>query len=99
MDILTDVCRDCVIDTVKIIPFLYLMYLLMEYLEHSAGEKTIAMIRRADRVGPLWGRLLFRRGHHGGHADRGVSLHIGRNASDHALGEGTHWDHWPRSFV
>ena len=55
MDILTDVCRDCVIDTVKIIPFLYLMYLLMEYLEHSAGEKTIAMIRRADRVGPLWG--------------------------------------------
>ncbi len=58
MDILTDVCRDCVIDTVKIIPFLYLMYLLMEYLEHSAGEKTIAMIRRADRVGPLWGGLL-----------------------------------------
>ena len=45
-------------DTVKLIPFLFLTYLVMEYIEHHTSDKTRAAIRRADRFGPLAGGLL-----------------------------------------
>lgn len=44
--------------TWPIIPFLYLTYLGMEFLERRAGEKTEAAIRRAGRAGPVLGALL-----------------------------------------
>ena len=57
-ELLKDVFLDCVIDTLKTIPFLFLTYLFMEYLEHRTSDRTLGMIRRADKVGPLWGGLL-----------------------------------------
>ena len=47
-----------VTDTLKVLPFLFLTYLLMEFLEHHAGGATERMLRRAGRVGPLFGGLL-----------------------------------------
>lgn len=43
------------LDTVKLVPFLFLTYLVMEYLEHKAGEKTAHMVRKAGKWGPLIG--------------------------------------------
>ena len=45
-------------DTVKILPFLFLTYLLMEFLEHKAGGATERWLRGAGRVGPLLGGAL-----------------------------------------
>ena len=45
-------------DTLPLLPFLYLTYLLMELLEHKAGERVDALIRRSGRVGPLVGGVL-----------------------------------------
>lgn len=45
-------------DTLPLLPFLYLTYLLMEALEHKAGDRVDAAIRRSGRVGPLVGGLL-----------------------------------------
>ena len=53
-----DAIADGVMDTVKLIPFLFLTYLVMEYIEHHTSDKTRAAIRRADRFGPLAGGLL-----------------------------------------
>ena len=53
-----DIILDCIIDTVKLIPFLFLTYLLMEYIEHKTSEKTKTVIRRAGKMGPLFGGLL-----------------------------------------
>ncbi|MDD3795623.1 MAG: putative manganese transporter [Lachnospiraceae bacterium] len=53
-----EILQDCVIDTVKIIPFLFLTYLLMEYIEHRTSEKTKGVIRRAGKMGPLLGGVL-----------------------------------------
>ena len=44
--------------TWPLIPFLYLTYLGMEFLERRAGERTEAAIRRAGRAGPVLGALL-----------------------------------------
>ena len=53
-----DAILDGAIDTAKLIPFLFLTYLVMEYIEHHTSDKTRGMIRRADRFGPLAGGLL-----------------------------------------
>lgn len=44
-------------DTLKLVPFLFLTYLVMEYLEHKTGEKARDMVQRAGKWGPLIGGL------------------------------------------
>lgn len=44
-----------VLDTVKLIPFLFLTYLVMEYLEHKTGDKTRKIVQKAGKWGPLIG--------------------------------------------
>ncbi len=46
------------LDTAKLLPFLFLTYLLMEILEHKAGDGAKKAIARAGRLGPLFGALL-----------------------------------------
>lgn len=58
MDFLTEVVLDGVIDSLKLFPFLYLAYLLMEVLEHHAKHGTEDIIRKAGRLGPLLGGAL-----------------------------------------
>lgn len=45
-------------DTVKLIPFLFLTYLAMEYLENRAGQKTVTILSRTGKKGPLIGGIL-----------------------------------------
>lgn len=45
-------------DSLKLVPFLFLTYLAMEWLEHRAGEKTERVIRKAGKWGPLLGGAL-----------------------------------------
>lgn len=53
-----DILLDSLIDSVKLIPFLFLTYLLMEILEHRAGGAASDRIRTAGKFGPLLGGLL-----------------------------------------
>lgn len=46
------------LDSIKLLPFLFLTYLLMELLEHKTGGKARERIKNAGKVGPLWGGLL-----------------------------------------
>lgn len=50
-----DVCLDALLDTVKLVPFLFATYLLMEYLEHKTKETSKKIIKKAGRFGPLIG--------------------------------------------
>jgi len=52
---MSEVILDTLIDSIKLVPFLFLTYLAMEYLEHKAGEKTTHMVRKAGKMGPLIG--------------------------------------------
>jgi hypothetical protein len=49
---------DGLIDTLKIIPFLFLTYLLMEFIEHRAGEKAESFMKRAGGFAPVVGGAL-----------------------------------------
>lgn len=52
-----DIGRDAIIDTIKLLPFLFLTYVVMEWLEHRTGSRTMAVIRKAGRAGPLCGGI------------------------------------------
>ena len=58
MDLIIDVLKDGVHDTLQLIPFLFLTYLAMEALEHSASGKAERIIASADKSGPIVGALL-----------------------------------------
>lgn len=53
-----DIISDTLLDVVKLLPFLFLTYLAMEYLEHRTGNKAEALIKKAGRFGPVIGGLL-----------------------------------------
>lgn len=50
--------EDAFFDTIKLIPFLFVTYLAMEWLEHKTGSRTQAVIRKAGKLGPLFGGVL-----------------------------------------
>ena len=56
--IMWDVILDTVIDSVKLIPFLFLTYLAMEYLENKAADKMQNAVKKAGKLGPLFGGIL-----------------------------------------
>jgi len=53
-----DVLIDTLIDSLKLLPFLFLTYLLLEFIEHKAKEKTERIMEKSGAFGPLVGGLL-----------------------------------------
>ena len=53
-----NVMTDSFIDSIKLLPFLFLAYFIMEYLEHKAGDRMQAAIRGAGKGGPVIGGIL-----------------------------------------
>lgn len=46
------------IDTLKLVPFLFLTYILMEFIEHRASERVERFMRKAGTFGPCVGGLV-----------------------------------------
>lgn len=45
------------LDSLKLVPFLFVTYLVMEYLEHRAGNKVEEWVHKAGKAGPLVGAV------------------------------------------
>ena len=50
-----EILTDTIIDSLKILPFLFITYLIMEYIEHKMSEKSKTTIKKAGKWGPLFG--------------------------------------------
>ena len=57
-EILWDALLDALIDGAKLLPFLFLTYFAMEWLEHKAGKKVNAWVGKSGKFGPLVGGVL-----------------------------------------
>ena len=55
MEMILDALLDAVLDTAKLLPFLFITYMGMEYLEHKAEKHTTGMLEKAGHFGPLIG--------------------------------------------
>ncbi len=45
-------------DTITILPFLLIAYLIMEYIEHKTTDKTRTIIKKSGKFGPFIGAIL-----------------------------------------
>ncbi|MBQ7815741.1 MAG: hypothetical protein IJ339_00085, partial [Oscillospiraceae bacterium] len=45
-------------DTWSLVPFLFIVFVLLEYMEHSISDKSLELIRKAGGKGPLLGGLV-----------------------------------------
>jgi len=52
------VLEHTLIDTIKLLPFLFFAYLVIEYIEQKAGDKTTHVIQKAGKFGPVLGGIL-----------------------------------------
>ncbi|MGI5887883.1 MAG: putative manganese transporter [Oscillospiraceae bacterium] len=53
-----DCLLDALLDTLKLMPFLFAAYLIIEFAEHKGGDKMYSALRKYGRIGPLIGGLL-----------------------------------------
>lgn len=58
MELFLDVLGESLVDTAKMLPFLFLAYLFIEYVEHRHGEKIEAVLERSGRWGAIPASLL-----------------------------------------
>lgn len=55
---MVEILLDAIIDSIKLIPFLFITYLIMEYIEHKTKDKTKEAIKKSGRYGPFIGSIL-----------------------------------------
>ncbi len=55
---MADIVLDAVIDSVKTLPYLFITYLFMEYLEEHAGGRMAEAVERSGRFGPVIGGII-----------------------------------------
>ena len=53
-----EVILDTIIDSLKLIPFLLVAFLIIELLEHKLNNKTKSIITKSKKIGPIIGSLL-----------------------------------------
>lgn len=53
-----EVINETLLDCIKILPFLFITYLIMEYIEHKMGKKAKETIQKSGKFGPLIGSVL-----------------------------------------
>ena len=53
-----EILEDTTLDTIKLLPFLFITYLIMEYIEHKTSDKVKKTIEKSGKFGPLFGGIL-----------------------------------------
>ena len=53
-----EIIEETLIDSIKLLPFLFITYLIMEYTEHKMGEKSKKTIQKSGKWGPFFGSIL-----------------------------------------
>lgn len=58
MQEILEILQDTIVDCIKLIPFLFITYLIMEYIEHKTSDKAKNTIKKSGKFGPVIGSLL-----------------------------------------
>ena len=53
-----DIILDTLIDALKILPFLFITFILMEYFEHKLSNKSKETIKKSGKYGPILGGII-----------------------------------------
>lgn len=58
MQEILEILQDTAIDSIKLIPFLFVTYLIMEYIEHKTSKKVKEKIKKSGKYGPILGGIV-----------------------------------------
>ena len=58
MQEILEVLKETAIDSVKLLPFLFITYLIMEYIEHKTSNRIRSTIKKSGKWGPIIGSIL-----------------------------------------
>lgn len=53
-----DIIKDTLIDSIKLIPFLFIAFLIIELIEHKLSKKSTEIIYKSGKFGPIIGSIL-----------------------------------------
>lgn len=53
-----EILEETIIDSVKLLPFLFITYLIMEYIEHKTSDKVKTIIKKSGKFGPVLGAIV-----------------------------------------
>ncbi len=53
-----DIILDTLIDSLKLLPFLFVAFLIIELIEHKLNKQTKKLVSKSGKIGPLIGSLL-----------------------------------------
>jgi len=74
---------DSVIDTIKLLPYLFITFIVLEFLEHKLNNKNQQLLSKSQKLGPLIGGVL------GGFPQCGFSVVASRLFSSRVITVGT----------
>ena len=55
---MVDIILDTIWDFVKLLPFLFITYLVMEWIEHNTHDEAQNLIKKSGKLGPVIGAIL-----------------------------------------
>ena len=58
MQEILEILEETGIDSIKLLPFLFITYLIMEYIEHKTSKKVKETIKKSGKFGPIIGSIL-----------------------------------------
>lgn len=58
MQEILEILQETVLDSIKLLPFLFITYLIMEYIEHKTNQKVKETIKKSGKFGPLIGGIV-----------------------------------------
>lgn len=53
-----EILKEAFVDSLKLLPFLFIVYLFMEFIEHKSSKKTEEIIKKSGKFGPVIGSIL-----------------------------------------
>ena len=78
-----EIVVDSIVDTLKILPYLYLTFIILELIEHKISHKSSKILKENKKIGPLFGSIL------GGIPQCGFSVVASRLFSSRVITIGT----------
>ena len=58
MQEILEILQDTAIDSIKLIPFLFVTYLIMEYIEHKTSKRVKEKMKKSGKYGPILGGIV-----------------------------------------
>ena len=52
-----DIIKDSFFDTLSLLPFLFIAYLILEFVEHTSQKKMSEVIKKSNKFAPLFGAI------------------------------------------